>query len=271
MNQEDLHLAYTLQSHFQSECLGLIEQFNFHSLPWCIVVLIGEFMQMNFQQVRNELNKFKSAWKYLQNKTYLSPGVLLRLQSILTGSEIPRQLDFFNRKVTLLCGNTVFPPREDMLRDVRRALRKYKASRDICKLVFNLLCVWHVFQDGNGRIARLLLSWHFGKLLHFKNNITKAEHWREGMVSIKVFRKMVLDTVHAHASNLVVNTLKKKYNNHTTCPFPLELVPLSQQCPDTTVAFDTYTTTTTNSTVFRRVFYTNKYRSKVWCCLSIFN
>jgi hypothetical protein len=126
-----------------------------------------------------DIQNYKAAWAYLEHQTELTTDILLHTANLLTLKKM-----VYDRKFTVRCGDIEFPPRKNMRRDVQNLLNKYKLTHDIAELVHKWLGYLHVFQDGNGRLCRLLISWHCKpKLILLKYNKIENDKWKEAVHS----------------------------------------------------------------------------------------
>ena len=70
---------------------------------------------------------------------------------------------------------------------MKRLVQKYNKSGDIAKLAHAILHVFHVFEDGNGRLARLLIYWHcrrrYNEEVIFRYNARATRRWRRAVTS----------------------------------------------------------------------------------------
>lgn len=204
-------LPHSLQSHFDVMCLALKEALC-DIVPPVLQDIVYLFCGLDRQQFQMQIQHYESAWAFLCSCERLSVNVIRKAHTLLE----PNISHTLQRKVTLLCGGQRFPPDPDIVKKVQCALHRYRQRGDISKLVFALLCRWHVFENANGRLARLLISWHYRRPLLFKHNKDAAEKWLDAMTSPRLFRQLVKET--AEQSLYPVDLLSWK----TTKPVEIE-------------------------------------------------
>jgi hypothetical protein len=184
-----MHIGFTLQSHFRSIHLALF--LALAAIPRDIQALIASFTEWGWKDFVETIDGYNRAWKFAQEYKYRVWDVemLIEIQARIMNSPHFGLRDNF---VRVRCGSYHFPVHKSWRSTIERLLDEYNSKHNIYRLVRALLHDCHCFEDGNGRLARLLLSLHFKKLLYFRYNRKQSMIWFESMLrSDRALAKLV--------------------------------------------------------------------------------
>ena len=140
------------------------------------------------------LQDAEKAWKYIAKKDFVTDKTLLHIHKILLGRISPRIAGKFRTCDVWIGGNhKKFIDADILLFKVKQTLtaidtaNSFKGKKDViakeCHVLFEDA---HPFEDGNGRVGRILYNWHrlqLGLPIHI------IKHGDDQMAYYKWFKK----------------------------------------------------------------------------------
>jgi Fic family protein len=176
----------------------------------------------------SSIDNYRKAWNFLKSEPLLTLENLLKTAKLITDN--PNLI--YNRRFTVNCGAHKFPPMENMKSNVENLLKEFQTTNDVAKFVHDWLGKLHVFQDGNGRLCRLVIAWHYyPKYVLFKYNREEFSKW--------------VKAVHSSNPDLLRNLIQESVK--TTNDFKTEIINYDDNNDTTTKE---YTTTRTDCCSF---------------------
>lgn len=169
------HTRYVLalRSHFRSIYWVLYVSLA-PILDWDIFTFLVEFVETptstrrSFKLEQRIIDCHRQAEQWLFRQPHLTVSVLLQAFSLLE----PDDADANFRHQPVYCGQVEFPV-VNFERRLRKMLQQYDQqkhrSRSGAVLAWRFLRL-HPFVDGNGRMARLLISYHYGRRVIMKDD-----------------------------------------------------------------------------------------------------
>lgn len=178
----NFNLVYSLQAHIGIPFFICFYESLYNLIPDSMIIIVFEYyfyttsqtelLTIKYlpSQLHQTLNSYLAGFAYIMKYQKLSIQIIKNLHKIID------PFSSLIKNENVICGNTTFLRCQDM-KKIYNLVKHYNETKSIQNLAYHLLTNCRIFEDGNGRLVRILISWHFKKLLYFKTNQISQKKW----------------------------------------------------------------------------------------------